>query len=501
MVRADLQIDETFDKSEPWLIGYNSSLKGCVASATFDDRTTVWIGFDGSEPNTPAYLAFINPNWRFIETRKFYELQIQAHGYRSWRGYGSGVERPNEKGLLVFGVKKRFLQDFAQASEVLLSLNRGVLTRINISGSSDALEKLASCQQHQLIASKNQGAGATRLPGETPKLERDRLVVDRERLAQEEADELRGEQAVQARLEAEKKERAERAKPERAELERREQIERENVEHASKGREAREQAEGEKLKRQESEAVAGEPRENVSREPEEERERVARDQRDAGQEPDKAAQQPAPSPSDDRVATLSTPVEQPAADPELKGGALVRAIKQELKRVGCYDGRIDEDWRTAPARASIQKFATLSRLTISLAEPTNELLDAIRARPERICPLECGHRQIEKDGRCMAKKCPSGFELDEDGDCTLRRRTVTRHETDKDEDQPRVRSHEPKRRARADSEWDPYHRKGIMTLGRRDTCGPNGCKKVPIGCRAVRQPDGGNRTGGKIFCP
>jgi hypothetical protein len=32
-VRAELQIDETFDKSELWTIGYNGSLKGCVASA------------------------------------------------------------------------------------------------------------------------------------------------------------------------------------------------------------------------------------------------------------------------------------------------------------------------------------------------------------------------------------------------------------------------------------------------------------------------------------
>src|ERR1700730_13182318 len=91
---------------------------------------------------------------------------------------------------------------------------------------------------------------------------------------------------------------------------------------------------------------------------------------------------------------------------------------------------------------------TIARLTISPAEPTNELLNAIRARAERICPLECGHRQIEKDGRCIAKRCPSGVELDDDGDCIWRRRTATRHETYQDEDRPRVRSQEAERRAR-----------------------------------------------------
>ena len=411
-VRAELRIDETFDKSEPWIIGYNSSLKGCVASAMSDDRTTVWIGFDGTDSDIAAYLAFTNPNWHSIEPRKFYELQIQASGSHGWRGYGSGVARPN-KGLFVFGVQRRLLQEFAQASGLVLLLNKEVLTRANISGSSDALEKLMSCQRRQIIASKTHGTEATRLAAE-----------------------------AQARE-----------------------------------KESREQAE--------REGVASEQRDAIEQE----------------KEPDKAAQLPAPSLSDNRVATLPAPVDQPPADPGLKGGALVRAIKQELKRVGCYDGRLDEDWQTAPARASIQKFTRLARLTLSPVEPTNELLDAIRARSERVCPFECGRRQIEKDGRCIAKSCPSGLAVDDDGDCIWRRRTATRHETDQDEDRPRVRSQEPKRRARADSEWDPHDRKRVVTPSGPDICGPNGCKKLPIGCHAVRQPDGGNRVGRKIFCP
>jgi hypothetical protein len=40
-----------------------------------------------------------------------------------------------------------------------------------------------------------------------------------------------------------------------------------------------------------------------------------------------------------------------------------------------------------------------------------------------------------------------------------------------------------------------------VTLGRHVTCGPTGCKKVPIGCRAIREPDTGNGRVGKILCP
>ena len=378
--REGLQIDEPLYKSESWTIGYNSSVKGCVASASSDDSTTVWIGFDGREPDIPTYLAFTNPNWRSIEPRKFYELQIQALGSHGWRGYGSGVERPNEKGLFVFGVKRRFLHEFAQESGLVLLLNKEVLTRTHISGSSDAIEKLMSCQEHLIIASKNQGIEATR------------LVAEARRQARE--------------------------------------------------KKSREQAE--------REGVASEQRDAIEQE----------------KEPDKAAQQPAPSLSDNRVAALPAPVDQPPADPGSKGGALVRAIKQELKRVGCYDGRIDEDWQTAPARASIQKFARLARLTISPVEPTNELLDAIRARFECVCPFECGRRQIEKDGRCIAKSCPSGFALDDDGDCIFRRTTANRHETDQDKDRPRVRSHEIKMTSQSGFCGDPHDRRRGRAAGR-----------------------------------
>ena len=428
-------------------------------------------------------------------------FQIQALESHRWRGYGSGVERPNQKGLFVFGVKWRLLREFAQASRLLLSLNKEVLTRTNISGSSDALTKLISCQQHQIMASKSQSMEAIRLAEEKQKLERDRLIADRERISWEGAEKSRSEQGVRERLETEEKEWAEQAKLERAEWERRERIERENAEHPTKGREAGEQADAEQFKRQESEAAARETREKASRE-QAERERVAREKRDAKEqekEPDKPAQLPAPSLSDNKVATLPTPVEQPPADSKFKGDAVERAIKQELKRVGCYDGRIDEDWQTEPVRVAVQKFAKLARIPVPPVEPTIELLDAIRARSERICPLECGRRQFEKDGRCIAKKCLAGFELDDDGDCVLRRRH--RHEANEDGDRPKVRSYETKRRARADPEQYPHYKKRIVTPAGHVACGPNGCKKLPIGCRAIRLPDGGNGMGGKIRCP
>jgi hypothetical protein len=436
---ADLQVDQALERTGPWTIGYNASLKGCVASATSDDGTTIWIGFEGSEPDTPAYLAFTNPNWRSIEARKFYDLEIQVSGSYRWRGYGSGVERPTEKGLFVFGVKRRALQDFAQTSGLVLSVNKELLTQTSISGLSDAIEKLTYCQEHRLIALKSRGIKNTRSVVEPPKQPAGETT---EPAPSQMPDNSRREEASAARLESDKKGPDEQAKPERAQGQ---------VAAQTTGRvgrpearvegEAPRQVEADQAKQPGSEAAAGEARESAQQD-HAERERIAR-------APDAREQETADRPGQQLPAALPSPVEQ--AEPELKGDALVRAIKQELKRVGCYNGLIDNDWQAAPARASIQKFARSAGVTIPVAEPTSAVLDAIKVKTERICPPEPAAYPIRRNVRHMTRKCPGGFERDEDGDCPARRRAMSRHDID-DEDRPRARSHESRRRGRVYSD-------------------------------------------------
>lgn len=483
--RAALQIDQLVDKSETWTIGYNKSLKGCIASATSKDRTTVWIGFAGSEPNAPAYLAFTSPDWRFIEPRKFYEVEIRAVGAHGRAGYGSGIERSNEKGVFVFGVKWRLLEELGEGSGLLLSINKGEHTLVNISGSSEALEKLLSCQRRN-IALKPQGIQPLGLPEDMQRLERQRQAADQERLPRAPAEQSAGEGSIQSRSEPTDKTRSEEAAPEALQpAGREEQAERQNAERAgSEGRSEQadlEQAVVEQFRTEDGAGAARQSREKGSTEPEPgARRRDAHDKSDGDADPKVSG----PARSDERVAAAPASSLQPPADPGRERGALVRAIKQELMRVGCYDGRIDEDWQTPVARASVQRYATRARLTISPAEPTNELLDSIRARSERVCPVGCGPRKVEKEGRCIAKGCPAGFALDDDGDCVVRRKTVRRHEVEekdlskkekdlsnKEKDlsnkryrQPAsirqpdraliLRSHDSKRRARADSDRD-----------------------------------------------
>lgn len=117
-----------------------------------------------------------------------------------------------------------------------------------------------------------------------------------------------------------------------------------------------------------------------------------------------------------QVALMTPPAgPAPTAKPVLEGGALVMEIKKELKRVGCYPGGIDDKWATA--KDSIRKFARIAKLSLVPEQPGNDLLDSIRGKTERVCPLECGTRESEKDGRCIAKSCPRGQTIGSDGRC------------------------------------------------------------------------------------
>lgn len=97
------------------------------------------------------------------------------------------------------------------------------------------------------------------------------------------------------------------------------------------------------------------------------------------------------------VQTLSP---QPYA---VSGGALVQSIKKELKRLGCYTGRIDDDWASNETKSSVNRFVKYANLSTQPRNPDIEFLNSVRSRPGRVCPLECGTPKIERNGRCVAR--------------------------------------------------------------------------------------------------
>jgi len=100
----------------------------------------------------------------------------------------------------------------------------------------------------------------------------------------------------------------------------------------------------------------------------------------------------------------TTPLQSPSRQPDvLSGGALVQLIKKELKRLGCYAGRIDDDWASSDTKSSVTRFVKYANLSAEPKNPDIDFLNLVRSRPGRLCPLECGTQKIERNGQCVAR--------------------------------------------------------------------------------------------------
>ncbi|MCJ2025147.1 caspase domain-containing protein [Methylobacterium sp. J-067] len=101
----------------------------------------------------------------------------------------------------------------------------------------------------------------------------------------------------------------------------------------------------------------------------------------------------------------------------LIAGILARGIKVELQRLGCYQGALDEIWDSTATKKGLATLARYASLSVP-AGPTAAYLEALRARPDRICPLVCSPLETEQGGHCVRRSCGPGEILDMAGDCT-----------------------------------------------------------------------------------
>jgi len=194
--------------------------------------------------------------------------------------------------------------------------------------------------------------------------------------------------------------RAQAAEAERQRLER-EKAEREKTQREELARAEREKAQREELARAQREKAQ---REEAARA--EEQRRLAREQ--AEREKGNA-----------QLAMLPPAPQAPAsrARPQLLRGDLILAIKRQLRRVGCFPGKIDESWGDPAITRSLAQFARYARFSGPTNEPNHDLLDALSGSRPDVCPLECGRREVARNGRCVANICPPGHAVGGDGAC------------------------------------------------------------------------------------
>lgn len=98
-------------------------------------------------------------------------------------------------------------------------------------------------------------------------------------------------------------------------------------------------------------------------------------------------------------AIASAPSLTPSGDVQRR---LAREIQSELKRVGCYAGRLDGSWGDR-SRSAMTTFMARVNAQLPTTEPDVFLLSLIKGQPRAVCGPECGRNEVLSGDRCIAR--------------------------------------------------------------------------------------------------
>ncbi len=209
----------------------------------------------------------------------------------------------------------------------------------------------------------------------------------------------------------------------------------------------------------------------------------ARARADAAAKEKEKAQTEATKPAEP-IVIAALPPEQPIKPPALAVpdiGETTRRLQAELRRVGCYPGTISGNWdgSSQSALGLFNKHAG-AKLDVKLA--SLDSLDVIKAKPNRVCPLQCQRGfKAEKDA-CVRITCPRGQTLRDDGACKA-----------PDKSRNAARS-DPKQATDPKQGADQKPAAAKPASGGQVVCSHNsGCQAVKPGCRSVLIQPGYNQ--------
>jgi uncharacterized caspase-like protein len=133
------------------------------------------------------------------------------------------------------------------------------------------------------------------------------------------------------------------------------------------------------------------------------------------------------------LAPVETP-QGPPPSPQMDQADIARLLQAHLKRVGCNPGGTDGNWDDGSKKA-LELFNKNAQTKFDIKLASLDALDAVRSKPDRVCPLVCTKGQRADGDRCVQVDCGSGSFLNSGGSCEKRpepapkARSATRHET------------------------------------------------------------------------
>lgn len=180
--------------------------------------------------------------------------------------------------------------------------------------------------------------------------------------------------------------------------------------------------------------------------------------------------------AEQKVAAVA-PTSQPTTSPP----ETTKLLQSELRRVGCLAAAADGEWN-ATSQRSLTLFNKYAGTKFDAKLASFDALDAVKAKPVRVCPLVCDHGFRADGESCVKITCRSGYRVSDDNECekVAEKKPVARREDKKSREADRKASESTPSRPQASGQM---------------FCNQGGCRPVKSGCRLTSNPLGGNAAG------
>lgn len=186
----------------------------------------------------------------------------------------------------------------------------------------------------------------------------------------------------------------------------------------------------------------------------------------------KRATEKAQRDGEQKVAAVA-PTQSP---PSLSPQETARLVQSELRRVGCLASNADGDWN-ATSQRSLALFNKHAGTKFDAKQASFDALDAIKAKPGRVCPLVCDHGFKADGDTCVKIACRAGFRVNDDNECekVQDKKPVSTREDAKKKDTERKQTEAAPTKPSASGQV---------------ICNTAGCRPVRPGCRISIQKYG-----------
>ncbi len=169
-----------------------------------------------------------------------------------------------------------------------------------------------------------------------------------------------------------------------------------------------------------------------------------------------------------KVAALA-----PGPASTLSTADLTKSLQSELRRVGCLSAAADGDWNAATQR-SLTLFNKYAGTQLDAKLASVDALDALKAKPGRVCPLVCNFGFKADGDQCAKITCRAGYHVGDDNECekNQEKKPVATREDAKKRDTERKQTEAAPSKPQASGQ--------IL-------CNNAGCRPVRSGCRIAAQ--------------